>query len=87
MLQLNKKGQAMNSTEISELRRHAVLSRWRNGGRPKGEILSMQCPAAEANDLRAWARRERIAPSEALRRAIRHYLSTVERRTNEGALH
>lgn len=68
-----------SSNQLSEKRRCAVLSRWRNGGRPDGPLLSMRCPAEEAAALRAHARHERIAPSEALRRAIRHYLAAAER--------
>lgn len=65
-----------SSKQLSEKRRAAALSRWSNGVRPEGPLLVMRCPEEEAAALRTYARRERIAPSEALRRAIRHYLAT-----------
>lgn len=68
----------MDKKVISEIRRKAVMKRWSNGVKPEGEILTMRCPAAEAEELRRYARHNRISPIEALRRAVRYFLENYE---------
>lgn len=45
---------------------------------PSGPLLSLRGPEAEVEALRAWAKRRRVAPTEALRRAIRCFLDAEE---------
>lgn len=59
---------------LSEVRGKAARSRWANGERPQGKMAILRCPATEAEALRDFARRERLPPSEVVRRAVADFL-------------